>query len=446
VPGRFFNGLRPPLKRRRLLVWTTTVSALVIAAPSAFADTGREEFFFDPKDPSAQHTWTVPDDVTEVTIEVAGGGGGGGENVTRSGGNGALVEAILATQGGQSLTIGIGGGGSVFTGTGIGGGGGGGASIVTSSSEGLTDLLVIAGGGGGAGQGTNLSVSTSGGSAGVNAAGDGGSGGAYRFSSNGKGGGGGIRGDGFIRGRNYVAGSSTQTGAGGAGGREMAAEVGGAGGGAAEVGSGGGGGGAGYGGGGRGGSGNYGGLIAALGGGGGGSIADGAAVSPLDGRASYYSTAGGLGGVQRAGAPGWVVITWVIPPPRPNPVGKGTGLVAVQRQPVVFQLSMPVGVECSSLQVDSSGPWVRLPAADDCSIESNARVGSVDDESGLLGWATTPEFPVDLAQRQVDNGWGAYETFDSSGDLTAVFIPAGGWAEASSDTSLFPIWAAESTD
>jgi hypothetical protein len=29
--------------------------------------------------------------------------------------------------------------------------------------------------------------------------------------------------------------------------------------------------------------------------------------------------------------------------------------------------------------------------------------------SPILGWATYEEFPVDIAQRQIDNGWGAYE-------------------------------------
>ena len=32
-------------------------------------------------------------------------------------------------------------------------------------------------------------------------------------------------------------------------------------------------------------------------------------------------------------------------------------------------------------------------------------------EQVYLGVATTPDFPVDLAQRPVDNGWGAYDMF-----------------------------------
>ena len=80
------------------------------------------------------------------------------------------------------------------------------------------------------------------------------------------------------------------------------------------------------------------------------------------------------------------------------------------------------------------GSWKQLP-------ESNEITG-VDENAGktFLGAATTPDFPVDIAQRQVDNGWGAYETFNEDGDLTSVFIPAGGWMAISNSTRLYAIW------
>ena len=75
-----------------------------------------------------------------------------------------------------------------------------------------------------------------------------------------------------------------------------------------------------------------------------------------------------------------------------------------------------------------------LPGASDCTAPET-RSGAI-----LLGWATTPNFPVDIAKRQVDNGWGAYETFDDTGHITSVFIPAGGATFLSSQGSLYPIW------
>jgi len=59
----------------------------------------------------------------------------------------------------------------------------------------------------------------------------------------------------------------------------------------------------------------------------------------------------------------------------------------------------------------------------------------------LLGWATFEGFPQDIADRQVANGWGAYETFDEDGNLTGVFIPAGGSTFISGATRLYPIWS-----
>ena len=81
------------------------------------------------------------------------------------------------------------------------------------------------------------------------------------------------------------------------------------------------------------------------------------------------------------------------------------------------------------------GSWKQLP--------ESSEITGVDENAGktFLGAATTPDFPVDIAQRQVDNGWGAYETFNDDGDLTSVFIPAGGWMAITNSTRLYAIWS-----
>ena len=80
------------------------------------------------------------------------------------------------------------------------------------------------------------------------------------------------------------------------------------------------------------------------------------------------------------------------------------------------------------------GSWQQLPESSD--------ITGVDENAGktFLGAATTPNFPVDIAQRQVDNGWGPYETFNEDGDLTSVFIPAGKPMNINGPTRLYAIW------
>ena len=103
---------------------------------------------------------------------------------------------------------------------------------------------------------------------------------------------------------------------------------------------------------------------------------------------------------------------------------------------VRISLTDAQGSVCGTGSVSGlAGTWVQLPAPSDCLPADGAT------QSNLLGWATNADFPVDIAQRQVDNGWGAYETFNNGGQLTGVFIPAGGYTLLSSDTNLHPIWA-----
>lgn len=102
----------------------------------------------------------------------------------------------------------------------------------------------------------------------------------------------------------------------------------------------------------------------------------------------------------------------------------------------VISLETTDGSRCSqSSQSGVIGEWMKLPEQRDCTppaLKPNAR---------LLGWATSTTFPIEIAKRQVDNGWGAYETFNADGQLTGVFIPAGGATFLSADGRLYPIWS-----
>lgn len=71
------------------------------------------------------------------------------------------------------------------------------------------------------------------------------------------------------------------------------------------------------------------------------------------------------------------------------------------------------------------------------SIASLALVGQIWEGFTL----SITGFPSATAQRQVANGWGAYETFNDNGQLTGVFIPAGGYTAVTGDTNLYPIWS-----
>ena len=81
------------------------------------------------------------------------------------------------------------------------------------------------------------------------------------------------------------------------------------------------------------------------------------------------------------------------------------------------------------------GTWVTLPAADQCSqTGTDANAGA-----RLLGWSTSPNFPVEMAQSQVDKGWGVID--GSINGVRMIFIPAGMSTFLTSDNSLFAIWS-----
>ena len=100
------------------------------------------------------------------------------------------------------------------------------------------------------------------------------------------------------------------------------------------------------------------------------------------------------------------------------------------------------GVPVFSLSFDSMpgvlvsgavGSWVSLPTP--------TNPPAMNPNSTFLGWATYEEFPVAIAQRQIDKGWGAYEVFRDDGSMRGVFIPVEGSACIAAPGVMYPIWS-----
>lgn len=106
--------------------------------------------------------------------------------------------------------------------------------------------------------------------------------------------------------------------------------------------------------------------------------------------------------------------------------------------PVVALLELNLHSSGSQCVVGSAvsgvvGQWLTLPAAIDCTSTSRS-------DAKLLGWSTSQDFPVEIAQRQVENGWGVYEVTNAAGMVTAIFVPAGRATLVSGSNSIYPIW------
>ena len=106
--------------------------------------------------------------------------------------------------------------------------------------------------------------------------------------------------------------------------------------------------------------------------------------------------------------------------------------------PRVFQITLDPGAraQCtiSALSADERS-WLTLPTAQECTPPATKP------KATLLGWSTTPDFPIAIAKRQVDNGYAAYETTDKDGLITSLFIPAGGQTYLTWNNTLYPIWS-----
>ena len=292
-------------------------------------------------------TWTVPENVSSLTVVARGGGGGGGTAPPSKGGDGALVTAEFPVSAGERLRFFVGGGGAVE------GGGGGATSLFVTQSR-----FIVAGGGGGGGYGSIVEgIAATGGPAGFNADGSGLNGASIDFSEGGFGGRGGIGGPGGEK-----SGGDGKGGDGGNGGNGIAGPGGtgrnGAAGGAGDdLGGGGGDGfdgpterdGSSSGGGGGGGYGGGGGAAAffnGAGGGAGGSGQQGATDISYD-----RARNGGLGA---PGGNGSITITYTAGPTppqllvQPNPVEFGSvavGSSVTQDVQVTSTFSTPVGLK-----------------------------------------------------------------------------------------------------
>lgn len=353
----------------------------------------------------------VPAGATHVLVTADGAGGGGGSRNASvvpggAGGTGARVVATLDVTNISDLTVVVGAGGAGGTANpvpeGDGGAGGGFSAVYSGQSTAAADVLVIAGGGGGGG---NFSSGTGGSGAAANsdAGGNGVSPTGYTV-------GGGSGGIGAPAAANFTN-PGQDWSAGGAGGVS---------------GNGGADGGSGYGGGAAG-------LSGDGGGGAGGSFADPNFIT----NAVAYSPGGGAGGAGgnnqggTAGTAGQIILMFSATAPTPAP---STDL-GEESSEITFTLRDADDEACASSSVEGTfGAWVTLPTNLECSGISTRS------ESVLLGWATAADFPVEIAQRQFDNGWGAYEIFNDDGSLASVFIPAGRSAFAVNSNSLFAIW------
>ena len=149
---------------------------------------------------------------------------------------------------------------------------------------------------------------------------------------------------------------------------------------------------------------------------------------------STYSDGSGLDdqGGWRTVSSGFSLRTYV-DVPAVTSVGSSSGVPATVY--VNLGLSAEDGSVTSSWTAPTVvGTWKQLP-------ESTNVVGAGDNLGKVfLGVATTEDFPVQIAQRQVDNGWGVYEIYSDDGRLSSVFIPAGGWAHVTAQPRLFPVW------
>jgi hypothetical protein len=137
----------------------------------------------------------------------------------------------------------------------------------------------------------------------------------------------------------------------------------------------------------------------------------------------------------------WIRVTVIVPTPTPTPTPTAptpsTPGAPQIPQPTLQRVDLDAGTghSCNVTSLKAfRGTWVRVPAAEACKSDTDSRA------TLLLGWATKPTFPIEIAKRQVRNGWGAYERFDAQGRRSAVFIPAGSATLISGNNTLYAIW------
>ncbi|MFY9207870.1 MAG: hypothetical protein WAO33_02030, partial [Candidatus Nanopelagicales bacterium] len=114
----------------------------------------------------------------------------------------------------------------------------------------------------------------------------------------------------------------------------------------------------------------------------------------------------------------------------------GSGSQSVAPQSVNVDIGLDTGEVPASWSGETTiGSWLSLPAT--------SEVSGTGENAGkeFLGVATSEDFPVEIAQRQIDNGWGAYEIYADDGSLLSVFIPAGYSVHVTASPRVFAIWS-----
>ena len=125
--------------------------------------------------------------------------------------------------------------------------------------------------------------------------------------------------------------------------------------------------------------------------------------------------------------------TYVDVPAAPS---DGSGSQSVAPQSVNVDIGLDAGDIPASWSGETTiGSWFSLPAS--------SEVSGTGENAGkmFLGVATREDFPVDIAQRQIDNRWGVYEIYGDDGSLKSVFIPAGYSMHITAAPRVFAIWS-----
>ena len=125
--------------------------------------------------------------------------------------------------------------------------------------------------------------------------------------------------------------------------------------------------------------------------------------------------------------------TYVDVPAAPS---DGSGSQSVALQSVNVDIGLDTGEIPASWSGETTiGSWLSLPAT--------SEVSGTGENAGkkFLGVATSEDFPVDIAQRQIDNGWGVYEIYGDDGSLLSAFIPADYSMRITAAPRVFAIWS-----
>ena len=358
-------------------------------------------------------TFTVPANVTSLSIVATGAGGGGGSednnggssvsNNGSRGGNGCVVTSSVNVNPNDTLLIFVGGGGgdglpNPVNGDGSGGGGGGSTNISINST-----VSIIAGGGGGGSQGVTVGIGGDGCYLNTPAGGNGGYG-SPSSSLGGYGGSGGIGGSGGTG--TYLQGQSGSNGSGGAGGIGGNGGSAGSGsgsgvGGAAASGTWAGGGGGGYGGGGSGAQG----YIDDAAGGAGGSLGPSGSTFAIGSNAGQNATSGGNGSVS---------ITYTA-----SPVATTNGASAVTRTAATLHGTVNDGGGQTSVTFNYglTGSYGSQVTAAQSPLAANAGNSAVSARISGLTCNTTYHYQVSATNSTATTN-GSDRTFTTSSDCT----------------------------